>query len=82
MIQKLGGFIIMFNQTAYNRKYYARTSNRKNNYKRWERWEVDLILDRPYSDSELSDILERSMKSIAVKRSFVLKNMKRDLSRT
>ena len=68
----------MYDQTAYNKRYYGRTSNRPNNYKRWEQWEIDLILDKPCCDSDLSDILQRSMKSIVVKRSVVLKQMEKD----
>lgn len=69
----------MYDQTAYNRRYYAKTTGKANSHKKWSQEEIDLILKREYCDRELSDILQRSMMAIAVKRSVVLRQMYDDI---
>lgn len=59
-------------RSAYNKRYYARTADAKNNYARWQQEEIDLIMEKNYSDMELSTILNRGIKAIQVKRAKVL----------
>ena len=57
----------------YDYEYYSRTSNKKNSHKRWKDWEIFMILGGDQPDSTLSTILERSIKSIQLKRSRYIK---------
>lgn len=43
-------------------------SDRRHSHKPWLRYEVEMILDREYSDRELARILGRSVEAIQVKR--------------
>lgn len=58
------------------RKYYAKTSNRKNSKKKWTQYEVELIMEHKQSDSELSETLGRSVRSIQIKRCRINKSAK------
>lgn len=57
--------------TEYNRRYYAKTALYEP--RRWTNAEVEMIMAREKPDSELSEILHRSMKSIVMKRHKVKK---------
>lgn len=52
----------------YDYKYYQRTAHAKNDHKRWEDWEIFLILGGDETDTNLSKILQRSVHSIQMKR--------------
>lgn len=43
-------------------------SDRRNSYKPWLRYEVEMILDKKYSDREIARIIGRSVEAIQVKR--------------
>lgn len=58
------------------RKYYAKTSNRKNSKKKWTQYEVELIMEHKQSDSELSETLGRSVRSIQIKRCRINKSIR------
>lgn len=47
--------------------YYKKTQTGKRRC--WTTEEMEMILDKKYSDMELADILERSVQSIQIKRS-------------
>lgn len=55
-------------QIQYNQKYYKSTQNARNNYRRYTKYEVSLILDSDYTDPELSKMLGRSIAAIQLKR--------------
>lgn len=57
----------------YKKKNYAQTQNAKYAFKRWTPKDIKMIMDREYTDRELSKILGRSMESIQVKRAKVNK---------
>lgn len=52
---------------AQRRRYYAATAN-IHPPRRWEEWEDELVLAKARSDRELSELLQRSMKSISNRR--------------
>lgn len=51
----------------YNKKYYGRTANK---YERrfWKEPEIEAVLERKYTDTELSEMLQRSVGAIQRKR--------------
>lgn len=59
----------MFDKTKYNRRYYGKTSNGKRNRLAWEDWELFYVINKPYPDHKISEMIGRSVKSIQVKRS-------------
>lgn len=61
--------------TEYNRRYYSKTALYEP--RKWTDEEVEMIMGREKSDRQLSEILQRSMKSIVKKRYMVNKNRKR-----
>ena len=72
----MGGNTFMSQSLAkkkYDKKYYARTANSKNSHKRWRDWEVFLIIKGDQTDTMLSKILQRSVKSIQIKRAKYIK---------
>lgn len=50
------------------RRYYEKTQNSRNKGNKYTLEEIKMILDKNYSDTELSQILGRSVKAIQVKR--------------
>lgn len=50
------------------RRYYEKTQNSRNKGSKYTLEEIKMILDKNYSDTELSQILGRSVKAIQVKR--------------
>lgn len=50
------------------RRYYEKTQNSRNNGNKYTLEEIKMILDKNYSDTELSQMLGRSVKAIQVKR--------------
>ena len=60
--------------TEYNRRYYSKTALYEP--RKWTDEEVEMIMGREKSDRQLSEILQRSMKSI-VKKRYMVKNKKR-----
>lgn len=57
----------------YDKKYYAETAFNKKYHKRWEDWEIYLIMGGDNTDTMLSKILGRSVHSIQLKRSRYIK---------
>lgn len=55
-------------QPAYNKQYYGKTANSKRAKVPWSKDEEEVILRHMVSDTELSEILKRSVKSIQIKR--------------
>lgn len=55
-------------RNAQKRRYYGRTSNAKNSGNPWTEDEIDLIIAHEKTDTELSNILGRSVRSIQNKR--------------
>ena len=53
------------------RRYYRRTQRAENERRKWTEEEIQMIMERKYSDRDLSDLLGRSMMSIQCKRSNV-----------
>lgn len=50
------------------KRYYRKTQNAENKGSRYTLKEIEMILDRKYSDLELSKLLGRSMQAIQGKR--------------
>lgn len=50
------------------KRYYNKTSKRKNYRKPWTEEEINMIINSKLTDHEISDILERSVQSIQIKR--------------
>lgn len=50
-------------------RYYRKTQNARNSYKRWSKQEVEMVLRHDISDTELSVKLGRSVQAIQLKRS-------------
>lgn len=60
--------------TRYNREYYRKTAIYDR--RKWTQEEIDEIMNREIPDMELSKKLQRSMKSIALKRCRINKKLK------
>ena len=54
------------NRRRYNKKYYART--RKYNYIRWTKEMDNMVLEHKITDTEMSDIIDKSVMAIQVRR--------------
>ena len=55
-------------RNGYNSRYYARTQNAPNKRQRWTLHDMDMIIKREVSDTELSKLLGRSVRAIQMKR--------------
>ena len=56
-------------RNAERKRYYKKFQNAKDGGKRWEQWEIKMILAKEHNDRTLSKILSRSIQAIQVKRS-------------
>ena len=56
-----------------NARYYKRTEDAPNKKTRWSDAEIDMIMDKKFSDSQLASMLGRSMRSIQIKRSRMIR---------
>lgn len=63
-----------FFRKKYNKRYYAKTAGK---YPRrpFDIWEDKIILEHSLPDRKISEMLERSMQSIQVRRSKLKKDM-------
>ena len=52
----------------YLRKYYAKHGGYMYPKRRWQEWEIELVLDHDLTNAELSPLLERSANAINAKR--------------
>ena len=53
-------------RNAQRKRYYRQTQGNKP--KRWSEDEIQMVLDKPVTDRELSELMNRSMQSIQLKR--------------
>lgn len=60
---------------AQSNRYYGKTSYAENSRQRYTVRELNLILDQRITDTELSKMIGRSVKSIQVKRSRLKKQL-------
>lgn len=56
-------------------RYYGKTTNAENRYQPWSVHEIDAIMKREKSDTELSAELGRSVKAIQVRRSTIKRRL-------
>lgn len=59
------------------RKYYSKTANAENSGQRWTVEEIDMVLQHNITDTEISEIIGRSVQSIQVMRSKLKKEFDR-----
>lgn len=60
----------------FKERYYGPTRWSKRGWLPWTEDEIQLILDKSYTDLELANMLERSIMAIQVKRCMILKREK------
>ena len=51
-------------RNAQRKRYYHKTINAKNNRKRWEKQDIELVLTSDLTDMKLSELLQRSVSAI------------------
>lgn len=61
---------------AGKKRYYQKTQNATNDSKRYDTADEELVFNHDISDSELSDLIGRSVQSIQGKRHNILKKMR------
>ena len=60
-------------RNAQRLRYYRKTQGGKNTGKLWTRDEIDMIMEKKHSDTELSKLLARSVGTIQAMRSRIKK---------
>jgi len=63
---------------AQKKRYYAKTQNAKNKYKRWKPSELQLVIEHKITDTQLSELLGRSVASIQIARGNYKKKMEKE----
>ena len=56
-------------RNGYNSRYYKKTENAIRKRLKWTDKEIEMILGKKHTDTELSNMIGRSVKAIQVKRS-------------
>lgn len=53
----------------HKKEYYSRVKTHERVYRRWQAWEIELILDKSLSDTEIARRLDRTIIAVQIKRS-------------